>query len=37
VTGSDPEAVQKTIANVVKDFGRIDVFIANAGAYTQCI
>lgn len=28
---SDPEAVQQTIANVVKDFGRIDVFIANAG------
>ncbi|BCS24453.1 uncharacterized protein APUU_40897A [Aspergillus puulaauensis] len=28
---SDPEAVQKTIASVVKDFGRIDVFIANAG------
>ncbi|OJJ02702.1 hypothetical protein ASPVEDRAFT_62664 [Aspergillus versicolor CBS 583.65] len=28
---SDPEAVQKTIADVVKDFGRIDVFIANAG------
>ncbi|KAL4779744.1 hypothetical protein BJX76DRAFT_69057 [Aspergillus varians] len=28
---SDPEAVQKTIADVVKDFTRIDVFIANAG------
>ncbi|OJJ59567.1 hypothetical protein ASPSYDRAFT_77967 [Aspergillus sydowii CBS 593.65] len=28
---SDPEAVQTTIANVVSDFGRIDVFIANAG------
>lgn len=33
VTVSDPEAVQKTIANVVNDFGRIDVFIANAGTF----
>lgn len=33
MTVSDPEAVQKTIANVVKDFGRIDVFIANAGTF----
>lgn len=28
---SDAEAVQKTIAKVVEDFGRIDVFVANAG------
>ncbi|KAL4908302.1 hypothetical protein BDW74DRAFT_147226 [Aspergillus multicolor] len=28
---SDPEAVQSTIASVVKDFGKIDVFVANAG------
>lgn len=28
---SDSEAVQATIAQVVKDFGRIDVFVANAG------
>lgn len=35
MTVSDPEAVQTTIANVVSDFGRIDVFIANAGTYTQ--
>jgi len=28
---SDPEAVQKTIQQVVKDFGKLDVFVANAG------
>ncbi|KAK1985046.1 short chain dehydrogenase [Colletotrichum cereale] len=28
---SDPTQVQETIAKVVKDFGRIDVFVANAG------
>ena len=28
---SDAEQVQKTIAEVVKEFGRIDVFVANAG------
>ncbi|PYH93612.1 NAD(P)-binding protein [Aspergillus ellipticus CBS 707.79] len=28
---SDPEAVQKAIAEVVKDHGKIDVFVANAG------
>ncbi|PWY78355.1 NAD(P)-binding protein [Aspergillus heteromorphus CBS 117.55] len=28
---SDPEAVQKTIAEVVNDHGKIDVFVANAG------
>ncbi|GKZ25526.1 hypothetical protein AbraIFM66951_011227 [Aspergillus brasiliensis] len=28
---SDVDAVQKTIAEVVKDFGKIDVFVANAG------
>ncbi|KAI9927098.1 hypothetical protein ASPWEDRAFT_165515 [Aspergillus wentii DTO 134E9] len=28
---SDPENVQSAIADVVKDFGKIDVFIANAG------
>jgi NADP-dependent 3-hydroxy acid dehydrogenase YdfG len=28
---SDAENVQKAIAQVVEDFGRIDVFIANAG------
>ncbi|KAL4742511.1 hypothetical protein BDV11DRAFT_180553 [Aspergillus similis] len=28
---SDPDAVQSTISNVVKDFGKIDVFVANAG------
>ncbi|KAL1848748.1 hypothetical protein Plec18170_007759 [Paecilomyces lecythidis] len=28
---SDPQQVKKTIADVVRDFGRIDVFVANAG------
>jgi len=28
---SDPEAVQKAIQQVVKDFGKLDVFVANAG------
>lgn len=28
---SDPDKVREAIANVVKDFGKIDVFIANAG------
>ncbi|KAF4537811.1 short-chain dehydrogenase [Lasiodiplodia theobromae] len=28
---SQPEKVQEAIAQVVKDFGRIDVFVANAG------
>lgn len=28
---SDPDAVQSTISTVVKDFGKIDVFVANAG------
>ncbi|KAK2055618.1 short chain dehydrogenase [Colletotrichum caudatum] len=28
---SDPTQVQETIAKVVKDFGKIDVFVANAG------
>ncbi|RWA08284.1 hypothetical protein EKO27_g6820 [Xylaria grammica] len=28
---SDPQQVQDTIAKVVADFGRIDVFVANAG------
>ncbi|KAL4808292.1 hypothetical protein BDV18DRAFT_98000 [Aspergillus unguis] len=28
---SDADAVQQTIAQVVKDFGQIDVFVANAG------
>ncbi|PYI11260.1 short chain dehydrogenase [Aspergillus sclerotiicarbonarius CBS 121057] len=28
---SDPDVVQKAIADVVKDFGKIDVFVANAG------
>ncbi|KAB8260193.1 putative short-chain dehydrogenase [Aspergillus pseudonomiae] len=28
---SDAEQVQKTIADVVRDFGKIDVFVANAG------
>ncbi|ODM19996.1 hypothetical protein SI65_04982 [Aspergillus cristatus] len=28
---SDPEQVKNTIADVVRDFGRIDVFVANAG------
>ncbi|KAL4892736.1 hypothetical protein BDV59DRAFT_179655 [Aspergillus ambiguus] len=31
VNVSDAEAVQKCIADVVKDFGKIDVFVANAG------
>ena len=30
-TVSDPDAVQSTISTVVKDFGKIDVFVANAG------
>jgi meso-butanediol dehydrogenase/(S,S)-butanediol dehydrogenase/diacetyl reductase len=30
---SDPEQVQKAISDVVRDFGRIDVFIANAGEF----
>jgi NAD(P)-dependent dehydrogenase (short-subunit alcohol dehydrogenase family) len=28
---SDARAVQRAIARVTEDFGRIDVFIANAG------
>ncbi|KAM3496775.1 hypothetical protein MY10362_009854 [Beauveria mimosiformis] len=28
---SDPEQVQKAMAKVVQDFGKIDVFVANAG------
>ncbi|KAG8165535.1 hypothetical protein KVR01_004087 [Diaporthe batatas] len=28
---SDPEAVRKTIGAVVEDFGKLDVFVANAG------
>jgi NADP-dependent 3-hydroxy acid dehydrogenase YdfG len=28
---SNPEQVQATISKVVEDFGKIDVFIANAG------
>ncbi|KAI9372236.1 hypothetical protein BJX61DRAFT_508006 [Aspergillus egyptiacus] len=28
---SDPDAVQRTVADVVRDFGKIDVFVANAG------
>ncbi|RBQ65308.1 hypothetical protein FVER14953_21503 [Fusarium verticillioides] len=28
---SDAESVQKTVKKVVEDFGRIDVFVANAG------
>ncbi|GAB7340882.1 hypothetical protein MBLNU457_7236t1 [Dothideomycetes sp. NU457] len=28
---SDPEAVQKVIQQIVQDFGKIDVFVANAG------
>jgi sorbose reductase len=28
---SDPSAVQKSIQQVVDDFGRVDVFVANAG------
>jgi sorbose reductase len=28
---TDPEAVRKAIAQVVEDFGRMDVFVANAG------
>lgn len=28
---SDADAVQQAIADVAKDFGKIDVFIANAG------
>lgn len=30
-TVSDAESVQKTVSQVVQDFGRIDVFVANAG------
>lgn len=28
---SDPEQVQAAISKVVQDFGKIDVFVANAG------
>lgn len=28
---SDPEAVQKAVQKVVQDFGKLDVFVANAG------
>lgn len=28
---SDADAVRSTLANVVRDFGKLDVFIANAG------
>lgn len=28
---SDSQAVEKTIGEVVKDFGKLDVFVANAG------
>jgi sorbose reductase len=31
---SDPEQVQKAISDAVRDFGRIDVFIANAGEFS---
>jgi NAD(P)-dependent dehydrogenase (short-subunit alcohol dehydrogenase family) len=31
MTVSDAESVQKTVKKVVEDFGRIDVFVANAG------
>lgn len=31
---SDAEAVQKTIAQVAEDFGRIDIFAANAGEFS---
>lgn len=30
---SDPGNVQNAISEVVKDFGKIDVFIANAGEF----
>lgn len=30
---SDSEEVRNTIADVVRDFGRIDVFVANAGEH----
>lgn len=28
---SDPEAVQRVIQKIVQDFGKLDVFVANAG------
>lgn len=31
ISVSDADAVQQAIADVAKDFGKIDVFIANAG------
>jgi sorbose reductase len=31
VNVTDAEAVQKAIAQVVEDFGKLDVFVANAG------
>ncbi|KAI6784054.1 NADP-dependent mannitol dehydrogenase-like protein [Emericellopsis cladophorae] len=31
VNVTDPEAVQRTVAAVVDDFGQLDVFVANAG------
>jgi NAD(P)-dependent dehydrogenase (short-subunit alcohol dehydrogenase family) len=32
---SDAQQVQDTIAKAAEDFGKIDVFIANAGTYYQ--
>ena len=31
VNVSDPEAVEATISKVLSDFGRLDIFVANAG------
>lgn len=33
---SDADQVQKGIADVVKDFGKVDVFVANAGESSIC-
>ena len=32
---TDHQAVEKVIEEVVKDFGKLDVFVANAGAGTD--
>lgn len=32
---SDAKQVQETIAKVVKEFGKIDVFVANAGKFPR--
>lgn len=32
---SDSDQVRSTIAKVVEDFGKIDVFVANAGKFTS--